>query len=301
MKDARELQAQGQSEQAFARFETAQDLLYEAREEYLAARADQSRNQAVLIEFAELCERLQDYDLAGEAYERAAESNPAPADLWFKAGKNFVLAGGRYGQDAIEALNQARTMAGGNEGPNRAVDILTLLGDQYWNDSLISLAEQRYMDALAIDQKTPGANVGLACIVLVQGDPVGSSDILDRLGSLDPAGARRLDRMLREAFLTFQRKRVPIPDSAAAHRAFAKTAVRLGFLAEARLAVEKSLRMDDSDVFSWNLAGSLAAEAGDRARARAAFERSLALDPDQPRTRESLQQLKGSVPETPKP
>jgi Flp pilus assembly protein TadD len=91
--------------------------------------------------------------------------------------------------------------------------------------------------------------------------------------------------------MNFRRDRVIVPDTAAAQRGLAKICVRLGFLQEGRLAIERAVHLEDTDVFSWNLLGSLSRQAGELERARVAFTRSLELEPDQPRTKQALEEL----------
>lgn len=283
---------QGPPQEARALFDRAGDMFVQARTAYLSAGADTARDVEVLIEFARLAERLEDYDLAGEAYYRAAQRRPESAEFWYRAGLNFAQAGGRYADPAIEALEAARErMEIGGTDTVGLHQVAAALGKVYWNQRLIELAEEAYLESLGGRADYSPARMGLAAVALVQGDPVAASELLDNLQIVDESDARELDRMLREAYLQFRRDRAGIPNTAAAHRALAMLAVRLGYLEEARLAIERSLTLDGMSVFSWNLAGSLARQAGDIERAREAFERSLSLDPDQPRTREALESL----------
>ncbi len=294
MNHALELQRAGQQDDAEAEGQRAQDQLFAARDRYLSARADLSRDPDVLIEFAEFVEKLGDSDLAGEAYLRAAGLRTENAKLWYSAGRNFVDAAGRYLSRAAEPLDRAEAILRTNPGTVSPAEIETARGDISWKNGAYEIASKRYAAALASDAAAIRAKIGAACTALALGDPVAAESTLNELQTIPPSDAAFLDARFREAYLAFRRSQAHVSDSAAAYRALAGLSVRAGFLAEARAAIEHALTIDDRDVYSWNLDGSLAEAVGDTERARHAYTRSLELQPDQPRTRESLAGLTSS-------
>jgi tetratricopeptide (TPR) repeat protein len=296
MKHAIELQKDGREQDAEAEGQRAQDQWFDARDRYLSARADLSRDPEVLIEFAEFVEKLGDSDLAGEAYLRAAGLRPEDARLWYRAGRNFADAGGRYLIRAAEPLDRAEALTRTTPGTVTRAEIETTRGDISWKYGAYEIAAKRYAAALAADAAGVRAQIGAACAALALGDPARAEASLDKLQTIPPADAAVLAARLREAYLAFRRMNMRPLESATAYRALAGVAVRAGFIADARAAIEHALTLDDRDVFSWNMEGSLAEAAGDTARARRAYTRSLELQPDQPRTLEALARLAGAGP-----
>lgn len=294
MNHALELQKAGRQEDAEAEGQRAQDQLFAARNRYLSARADLSHDPEVLIEFAEFVEKLGDSDLAGEAYLRAAWLRSVEGQLYYRAGRNFVDAGGRYLERAADPLDQAEAILRKIPGAVSAADIEMARGDISWKSAAYEIAAKRYASAIAADSASVRAKIGAACAALALGDPVAAETGMNELQSAGPAKAALLDAQFHEAYLVFRRRQARLPDTAAAYRAAAGLSARAGFLEDARAAIAHALTLDDRDVYSWNLDGSLAEAAGDKERARLAYTRSLELQPDQLRTREALERLDGA-------
>jgi tetratricopeptide (TPR) repeat protein len=294
MQHAIALQQEGKVPEAQTEARRGQDGFVLARDQFLSARADQSDDPEVLIEFAQLCERLGDSDLAGEAYLRAANLRADDANLWYRAGRCFVDAGGRYLARAAGPLARAEELARTKPGSVSQAEIEAARGDVSWKSDAYDIAGTRYAAALAADPVNPRGLMGTAKVAIARGAPTEAEAALIELqksgAAVDPA---MVELRLREAYLAYRRARPPLPEDPAAYRALAGIAVRVGFLDEARAATEYALRLKPDDVFSLNMAGSLAHRAGDIERARQAFTRSLELQPDQPRTREALAALPG--------
>lgn len=285
------LQQQGQTEAAMDEAARAEIVFADARDLYFSARADLSDDPDVLIEFAELCDRLNDDDLAGEAFLRAAASRPEDATLWYRAGRCFVDAGGRYLARAAEPLDRAETLSRSASGAVAIADIEAARGDVSWKNGAYDIAGTRYAAALAADPTSARALMGAAKVAVATGVPAQAEARLGELQTAARVDPNVVEARLREAYLVYRRMRPALPADAAEYRALAGIAVRSGFIDEARAAVEHSLTLDPNDVVALNMAGSLAQRAGDYARARQAFSRSLELQPDQPRTREALTTL----------
>lgn len=298
---AQSLFRQGNTEEANRAAAAAQTAMRDASNAYLSARADRSR-KVDLLKFAELSELLEDYDLAGDAFARAAnltsddtehwpEGSPDRAELWYRAARNFVAARGRYLDGAADALAEAERENAGAETPVPAADLIATRGDLFMALGLPADAHARYTEALALDANHARARIGDASASLRLGDTARASALAESFTSPSQGEAILLDRSLRAAYLDFRRDRMIVSETAEAHLGLAKLSVRLGFLEEARLAVERAVQLDGSDVYAWNLLGSLARQAGDTERARASFERSLEIQPDQPRTKQALDEI----------
>lgn len=290
MQHAMALQQEGKTQEAQDEAQRALDGLASARDQYVSARVDRSDDPELHVEFAQLCERLGDTDLAGEAYLRAARLRSVDATLWYRAGRSFVDAGGRYLARAAEPLDLAQQFARANPGAVSQADIDAARGDVSWKNDAYDIAGTRYAAALAVDPANPRALLGAAQVGIALGAPTQAEAALVELqkAPIDPVVA---DVRLREAYLVYRRVRPKLPENPTAYRSLAGIAVRVGFLDDARALVEHALTLAPDDVFSLNMAGSLAHRAGDIERARQVFTRSLELQPDQPRTRESLAAL----------
>lgn len=282
------LQQQGQTQSAMDEAARAETVFAAARDLYFSARADQSNDPDVLLEFAELCDRLNDDDLAGEAYLRAAELRPEDPTLWYRAGRSFVDAGGRYLARAAEPIDRAEELSRSAPGTVSIADIEAARGDVSWKNGAYDIAGTRYAAALAADATNARALMGAAKAAVATGVPAQAEARLNELQTSARVDPNAVESRLREAYLAFRRVRPALPADAAEYRALAGIAVRSGFLDDARAAVEHSLTLNPDDVVALNMAGSLALRAGDYTRARGAFTRSLELQPDQPRTREAL-------------
>jgi len=285
-------QQQGNAQAAMDAAKQAEYALAAARDRFLSARADQSNDVDLLVEFADVCARLGDTDLAGEAFLRAAELRQEDATLWYRAGRNFVDAGGRYLARAVEPLDRAEQVLQSQPGAVSMADIEAARGDVSWNGAAYEIANSRYAAALLADPASSRALMGTSMVAIAIGAPLRAEAALTDLqangGQVDP---KFVETRLREAYLVYREKRPAIPDDPAAYRALAGIAIRVGFLDDARAAAEHALKLNPDDVFALNMAGSLAHRAGDFERARQAFTHSLELQPDQPRTREALAAL----------
>ncbi len=291
------LQQQGKAQESADAAKQAEYAFASARDRFLSARADQSNDVDLLIEFADVCDRLRDTDLAGEAFLRAAKLRPEDATLWYRAGRNFVEAGGRYLARAAEPLDRAEQLARSNPGAVSLADIEAARGDISWKGAAYDIAGKRYAAAREADPANPRALMGIAKVALVKGAPTETEAALTALqtsgAQVDP---NVVEARLREAYLVYRRDRPAVSEDPAAYRALAGIAVRCGFLDDARMEIEHALKLHTDDVFSLNMAGSLALRAGDTERARQVFTRSLELQPDQPRTKEALAALSAPTP-----
>jgi len=272
----------------------ARGMLRDARDLYLRAKADQSDDPEVLREFAELAVRTEDFDLAGKAYRRAAENADAPAELWLEAGRNFVKVGVGMGDPALDALTQCRELAQANGDEVLAARANTQLGHLYRTLGLYEIAREHYVAGLSTEMQFFDAHLGLAGLNFREGRVVEAAAAMDRFGSMQGTDLVFLDAMLRFGYVGFRENRVSFQDTAANHLSYGKLLTRLQRLNEALTAVRRATELDDQDVIALNLLGSLARAAGDNVLSRDAFEQSLRLNADQPRTLQVLNDLKSA-------
>ncbi len=288
---AREAEDAGRQNETGEFYVSAREQLVEARDHYLAGRADLSSDAQLLEEFAALAVRSEDFDLAAEAYRRAAEYSPETTEYWLEAGRNFVRVGSGMADEAREALRVCQDRAAGSGDAELASEVDAQWGHLYRQLALYELAREHYESALAAAPKPLGARIGLIGIDFRDGRVLEAATTMEQVGGLPPAEAAYLDAMLHFGYEGFHETRAWFEDRAENHMAYAKLLTRMGRLPEALFAVQRVVDLDGDNVVALNFLGSLTREAGDTERARQAFERSLEVDPDQPRTREALQAL----------
>ncbi|MDK1020428.1 MAG: tetratricopeptide repeat protein [Candidatus Hydrogenedentes bacterium] len=291
---ARETFGTARQDETNEHLRNAQDGFVKARDLYLEAWTDLSSDAELLEEFAACAVRTEDYDLAAKAYRRAATYRPENNEYWLEAGRNFVRVGKGMADEAREALEvcQARALDAGDTG--LAAQTSTLLGHLYRKLALYELAREYYESARTSDPDHLGARLGLIGLDFREGRVLEAQMAVDQAGQLAPSDASFLEMMLQFGYAGFHESHAWFVDRADDHMAYAKLLTRLSRLSEAILAVQRVVDLDARNVVALNLLGSLARESGDTARARDAFNRSLAVDPDQPRTREAIEGLASS-------
>lgn len=296
LKLASEALTAGNQSDANDLFTSARNRIVAARDFYLQARADASEDPELLQEFAALCVRSEDFDLAAMAYRRAAKFDVENAGYWFRAGQNFVRVGPAMTKEALHSLTECldrATEAGDLELAARAN---TELGTLYYGLAMYELAREYYELAAASSPDDAAAHIGLAGLNFRDGKVLEAASSADRLGQLNGEDAVFLDAMLSFGYDEFHNARSYFADTAENHMAYAKLVTRLGHFREALFALERVVELDETNITALNMLGSLALETGDTSRARDAFKRSLDIDPDQPRTREAIEGLVSSSP-----
>ncbi len=291
---ARETFGAGKQDEADEHLRNAKDGFANARDLYIEARADLSSDPELLEEFAASALRTEDYDLAAKAYRRAATFRPENNEYWLEAGRNFVRAGTAMADEAREALELCQARASDSGDTVLAAQASALLGHLYRELALYELAREYYESARTSDPDHLGARIGLIGLDFREGRVLEAATAAEEAGQLAPGDAGLLEMMLHFGYEGFHESHAWFADSADNHMAYAKLLTRLTRLSEAIFAVQRAVELDARNVVALNLLGSLAREAGDTARARDAFNRSLAIDPDQPRTREAIEGLASS-------
>ena len=263
-------------------------LLREARDLYDEADAAEARDPELLSEYARLLERTDDPDLAATVLTRLTALSPNDAEAWVRLGKALSHLGDTHVLDAKSAFDHALSL---EATPTVRGQAYAGLGRLYYDLGLFELAEETFIEVLPLAPQDIETIVALAALHLRRGSVIVASDTLDSMGAaLAPHGAL-LQEYLAKALADFDLNRVWFPDAAPFHLAYAKLVYRAGRLPEAMGILERSLDLNDENYVSWNLLGSFRNRAGDTEGARNAFTRSLALNPQQPRTRQSLDAL----------
>ena len=279
---------QAQDGAAYAKHQdAAQTNLREARRIFEQSKAGESKDPDVLVDYAEVLFNQGDFDLAADAWRSATQTKSGKTNpwFWFQLGRSLsALEGESYNLEAVEALRKAMAL---NPEPAGMANAQAVLGRVYWRLGLYDLAESNLAEAA---QRAPG-DLGivamLATLRVRDGHVREAADAFDAMGFAPP----EYTVLLESALDDFAQRREWFTDTAEDHLAYAKLLVRLARFGDAMAPLERSLKLDPDNVVAWNLLGSINRQRGDTDAARVAFQRSLDVDPDQPRTRAALDAL----------
>lgn len=266
----------------------AQEFLRQARAAFDDAGSARSDDVEVLRDYSTTLEGCGDFDLAAEALQRATSLKPDDAALWLALGRALSRLGEQRAQDAVDALRQAIDVDTTNVA---TADAYVVLGQIYQDRRLFDLSREYVEKAIAVNPDHAGAKFMLAVARLRDGAVLEASNELDQLGALPPDLGQRLPDLLSDAIQGFQKTQKVFADTAENHMAYAKLLFRAGRSQEALWAAERSVALDSGNFAAWNFVGDLSQQFGRIDRARQAYNRSLELKPDQPRTQESLKAL----------
>lgn len=283
---ARAALAANNLEEVITQDERARAALESARAAF--EKADLTTDATAREAYAEALLSLGEPDLATEHFQALVEEQPAKAALWLNLGKSLSRLGPAHWPEAQQAFEQARTLSA--DGPVQ-LEVQRDLAELYGRMGLYPLAEAAYQDVLEESPDDRRALVGKAMLDIRRGNVTGAMAALETAGADAPRFVPDFAARLRDALQDFEQGRMTFADTAGAHLAYAKLLLQAGRVAESRPALERSLHLDDSDYTVWNMLGSVAQQMGDAERAREAFTRSLALNDDQPRTRQALDAL----------
>lgn len=264
-------------------------LAREAQALYRLAGAEDSNDVALLSEYAAALELTEDYDLAVAVLERATKADPNDPALWLELGEKTLLLGAPRLADARAALEAAVRLK--PDDPALIGAAYTSLAEVYLRFGFYDLAIVYLERTLRIVPENVPNIITLATLYLREGQVKVASDVIEQLGSAVVPHAAMLQERLTLALGDFERGRLWFPDTAENHLAYAKLLFRVGRVPDSLMAIERSVELEDQDAAAWNVLGSISRQSGNLERAREAFERSLALDPDQPRTREALESI----------
>ncbi len=265
----------------------ARRLLQEVKALYRQGGAETSGDPEVLAEYGAFLHDTRDTDLAAKVYRRAVTLSPDDAALWLSLGKILSNLGESGTLEAKKAFE--RCLALGAGAP--AAQAHSELGGLYRGMGLFELAKKQFEAAHAITPASVEVQIALAALKVREGKIREGADDFDALGMVGSEHAALLQGLLVSALKDFDGARLGFPDTAEDHLGYAKLLLRAGRTPDCLFPIERSLKLDGTNYVVWNLLGSVSGQLGDRDRARVAFERSLALEADQPRTRNVLESL----------
>ena len=259
----------------------AEDILREARQLFDKGKAGSSTDRDVLVDYAETLSLGFDYDLAADVLRRATRLFPKDAMLWLRLGAYLSHTGPLHAREAEVALQKSQKL---KPPPDILVQAHVELGNVYYDEGLFDLSREQYDQALKLNAENKEARFARARLLVRDGRMKEAAEELNQLNWAPRDGVDRLKEALRD----FELRRLFIPDTAEDHLAYAQVLLRANRLFDAAFPLERSLRLKSDDYTTWNLLGDVIAQVGNAKRAIEAYTRSLELNPDQPRTRESL-------------
>ncbi len=283
-------QARGDAE-AFARAtEQAQQHLDRARELFDRGDAGESEDVDTLRAYAEVLRMSQDTDLAAEISRRVTELDPEDARAWLTLGRDLMLMGGGDAREALEALRTAVRL---DPEPSITAEAWTAQGILLFGEGLYELSSSAFEQALEANDAFPPALIGRAALWIRDGKLHDAANLFDTPDLIPPQLGGQLRGMIDKALSDFTQRRIWFDDTAENHAAYAKLLVRFERVEESVLPLERALALDDGNYVHWNLLASVcrSPNVANLERAREAYLRSLELNPDQPRTRQALEEL----------
>lgn len=278
----------GDEQAASEYMRNAQRLFGEAREIHLRRMNETPRDPGVLVSYGDFLTTAGNPDLAAETLQRAVSFEPAHAEAWLALGRALTQLGPSRAKQAQEALNRAVALADEEKFAGRA---WTALGMLYWGQGLYEFAAESFEKALEHDPERTEAKIGLAGAGIRRGRVTDAANALDALTSLTQEQQALAEDVVKEGLEAYDRVRMWYPDTAESHLAYAKLAVRANRIVDCVVALRRAADLEPRNPVIWNFLGSMHAGMGQVDRARDAFERSLEINPNQPRTRSALESL----------
>ena len=285
--------AQDKADEGKKLAESSTAAFNEAKEEYDSIHAAESSDPAVLIDYSDLLNETGDVDLAEKALLRAISIDSENASAWLKLGQTEAKLGPRAESHAILALRRA---AGFEPKSDVTVQANAGLGVMYQQAGLYDLSREAFTKALAQDPNHAISKIAIASLDAREGKMAKAKAAYDSLGddTMQQYGPF-VEQNLRLALNDFERLRRSLDDTAEAHLAYAELLVRAGRFQDCYGPLARALKLDDKNYISWNLMGSVLRAQDKNAEALDAFRKSLALNADQPRTRDAIAELEKVV------
>ncbi len=269
-------------------FDESRRLTREAVRLYQQAGAGTTDDTNLLYEYVGVLERSKDFDLAIEVYRKLSQQAPEDPILYSRLGKTLMTFGEPRRLEAKEAFEQSLTIDQNSE----AADVAAAgLGTIYWELGYFDLSESFYQKALVLDPEDLTVRISLAALYARRGVVQQAAKLLDSITSMRGDEVQLLRERLSKALADFDANRVWFPDTAQNHFAYGKLMLRLNRFPEALLVIERALDLDPENYVAWNIVASLTARNGDNESAKRAYQRSLAIKPNQPRTQSALDAL----------
>lgn len=292
MRDAANAWQQGDAAGARRHRGAAAKALEEAILVFDAAGAAASTDSEVLKTYAALRHLAGDYDLAAEALERAVAMTPDNPALWVELGRNLARTGPGKRQDAFDALRRALESA---PGAPEAAAAHHELGALYFEEGLIEFAKEHYAQAQELAPGNVRVGLALAALTARDGDVAGAWSQIRDLGAAVMEHDVELRTLLGMALDDFDELRRSFPDTAENHAAYARLLYQAARIPEAVTAAHRATVLNPSDADTWKFLGDVQGQLGNLPQARAAYEKSLEVNPDQPLVRQRLERLQQSL------
>jgi Flp pilus assembly protein TadD len=253
-----------------------------------------SKDVSKLSEYADVLRDLGDHDLAAETLRRATRIEPASHELRVTLGHAYRAMGVVHFPKARAAY---RTVVQQAADTPEAADAHAGLGRVFWRESLFDIARQHFEKALVINPDHAEARIGLAGTHMHAGRMHEAITLVDTAQTLSKSQSRYLQGTIEEGVRAFNRPGMWMDDTAENHLGYAKLLIRLQRIRDSLAPLRRSLNLDPKNHVAWNFFASVSMHAGDVDQAREAYQQSLAIKPDQPRTRESLNALNAATPD----
>ncbi len=290
--------AQNQPDQAAMMQKEAQALLRETLALYKGAGIEASKDTGALMDYAGLQEAAGDYDLAAETLAVIIEQDPKNAVALTRQGEDYAKCGPAKRKEAFTALQEALAV---DSASLQAARTHFLLGDLYWQEGLFEFAGEHIEAALKLNPEDVSARIAQAALLARNGQILEASEAIDTLGkAAQPYDADTRER-LRKALADFNEARRYFPDTTENHAAYARLLYRAARVTDAVLAAQRATRLNPQDTGMWNFLASMQMQLGNLAQAKAAFEKSLEAQPEQPEVRDTLTKIEAQLQQQAQP
>jgi Flp pilus assembly protein TadD len=275
-------------EEAQALLREAQTALDDSLSLFAKGGVMQSADVEALNDYARALAVSGDFDLAAGVFRRLTEVAPDVIAHWTLLARALVEMGGAHLAEARTALDRALELA---VEPEEAAEVHSRAGALYLREKLWPLAQLEYQAALEKAPGFPPALLGMAVLDIREGRMEAASAVVDQASAQPMLAAEFLDRHLPPALDAFERSRRTFPDTAGEHAGYGKLLLRVGNAPLAVLAFQRATQLEPGNHVLWNFLASAHKINGHDDDARGAYQKSLEINPDQPRTRQELQSL----------
>jgi len=257
---------------------------------FQSAGADETKDAKVRKEYIELLSLLGYYDLAAAQFEKSAAETAQNAGLWRGAGTAWAESGPANDERALAALHKSLEADSKSES---AADVWFYIGHVQHRAGQYDAAMQSYGEALKLKADEPRTVIGKAALDARAGRIAEASSALDALGKAAQPYDVETRALLRKALADFQASGAKVPEEAAAQAAYSKLLYRAARLPEAVAAGRRAVELKPDDADMLNFLGAMYLQAGKPDEAKQAYEKSLAVKPDQPNVTDALRQIAG--------
>lgn len=291
-------QASGNTEMAQKHQRNAEQFIAEARTLLEEAGAGETENIELILLYGEVLGLQREYDLAADALRRTTQLAPNNPVLWRYLARALAETGPAYAPKALEALRRALAL---NPPADFAADIYQIQGHLYIQIGLFDLARQSFEKALEANAATPGAVAGMAALDIRRGKVAEAEARLQSITNMSPELNAQIQPMLADAIRDMGRNRAWFEDSPENHKAYGMLLLQANRLPQSIDPLERAVELNPNDYVAWNLIASAYRGLNNAERARMALQRSLDIEPNQPRTAQMLKALNQANPAAPPP